>query len=153
MEMIKDVIIDFVLFSGIEGFIFCLFFEKIGKCRKFKLHEWLILSVGISIISQILPPTIRQFIMIIFISLLLKYLRKFNEIFVCFKMSLCGLSLFLLTEVPYNILLELIINKDLSTLSILELFIYLIPIKLLEIFICLEGRNIMKVLFGGVVRK
>lgn len=28
MEMIKDIIIDFVLFSGVEGFIFCLFFEK-----------------------------------------------------------------------------------------------------------------------------
>ena len=27
MEMIKDIIVDFVLFSGVEGFIFCLFFD------------------------------------------------------------------------------------------------------------------------------
>lgn len=39
MEMIKDIIIDFVLFSGIEGFIVCIFFQNIGKCRKFKWHE------------------------------------------------------------------------------------------------------------------
>ena len=28
--MLRDIVTDFVLFSGIEGFISCLFFEKIG---------------------------------------------------------------------------------------------------------------------------
>lgn len=66
MEVLKNLVIDFGLFSGIEGFIFCLFFEKIGKCRKFKWYEWFILSVGNCLISNFLPPMIYQIVMTIF---------------------------------------------------------------------------------------
>jgi hypothetical protein len=39
MKVITDIVIDFILFSGVEGFIFCLFFERVCGCRKFKLYE------------------------------------------------------------------------------------------------------------------
>ena len=54
LEFIKGCVIDFVLFSGIEGFIFCLFFEKIGGCRKFKWYEIVGLSIINCLISNLL---------------------------------------------------------------------------------------------------
>lgn len=65
--MLREIITDFVLFSGIEGFLLCLFFERIGNCRKFKWYEWLILSIGNCLISQLFPPLLYQFICIIWI--------------------------------------------------------------------------------------
>ena len=75
MELLKSIVVDFVLFSGIEGFIFCLFFEKIGGCRKFKWYEWLILSFGNCVISQMLPPTIYQVVCIIWMSIILNFIK------------------------------------------------------------------------------
>ena len=61
--MLREIVTDFVLFSGIEGFISCLFFEKIGGCRKFKWYEWLILSLGNCVISASFSPVIFQIFM------------------------------------------------------------------------------------------
>lgn len=35
--MLREIVTDFVLFSGIEGFLLCLFFERIGNCRKIQM--------------------------------------------------------------------------------------------------------------------
>ena len=39
MELLKNIIVDFCLFSLIEGWILTQFYEKICNCRKFKWYE------------------------------------------------------------------------------------------------------------------
>lgn len=153
MELLKSIVIDFVLFSSIEGFIFCLFFEKIGGCRKFKWYEWLILSVGNCMISQVFPPTIYQAICIIWIILFLCITNKLKVV-KSLKLSILGFFFFVVIEVLYSIIIELTIGTDLILLdNKFVVFMYLIPTKILEIIICLKGEIIMKIIVGGVVRK
>lgn len=154
MEMIKDIIIDFVLFSGIEGFIFCLFFEKIGKCRKFKWYEWLILSVGNCLISKIFPPIIYQIICIIWMLILLKLLNRKQAISYILKSIFCAIAMFYIIEILHSVMIEEFFSYDMILSdNKLKVFLGLIPAKILEIFISIKGENIMKIVVGGVVRK
>lgn len=135
--MLREMVIDFVLFSGIEGFIFCLFFEKVGECRKFKWYEWLILSVGNCLISQLLPPTLYQFVCVLWMSVFL-YIISIGKITKCMKLSALSVLCFFIYEVIYSIVLLYGLNFDglqrnLSSKDLMELFIFMIPLRLIEI--------------------
>jgi hypothetical protein len=84
--MLREIVTDFVLFSGIEGFLLCLFFERIGNCRKFKWYEWLILSLGNCLISKLLPPLLYQVIILIWLTTFL-YIGNRNSLFGSLKLS------------------------------------------------------------------
>lgn len=104
--MLREIVTDFVLFSGIEGFIFCLFFEKVGECRKFKWYEWLILSVGNCLISQLLPPTLYQFVCVLWMSIFVYSLNKqkiFGKILKSILLFIFGIFI---VEVIGSIVLE-----------------------------------------------
>lgn len=151
MEMIKDIIIDFVLFSGVEGFIFCLFFEKIGKCRKFKWYEWLILSVGNCLISKMFPPVLYQIIMIVWMTTFL-YIGNRNSLFDRLKLSFQSLVFFLICEMLVSMLYELVLGIEFTNINNLKLFVLMIPVRIIEILF-IRRWNTMKVWMGGVVRK
>ena len=135
MGMIKDIIIDFVLFSGVEGFIFCLFFEKIGKCRKFKWYEWLILSVGNCLISKFLPPMIYQIACVLWMSLLLNLFMKIN-IKKCIKLNIILIGVLYIIEVIYTIIINKIFNFN-RFLNInennIKIYIMFILLKCIEL--------------------
>nr|DAH11374.1 MAG TPA: hypothetical protein [Bacteriophage sp.] len=135
--MLREMVIDFVLFSGIEGFIFCLFFEKIGGCRKFKWYEWLILSIGNCLISQLLPPTLYQFVCVLWMCVFL-YIVSVGKITKCMKLSALSVLCFFIYEVIYSIVLLYGLNFDglqrnLSCKDLIELFIFMIPLRIIEI--------------------
>lgn len=162
MEMIKDIIIDFVLFSGIEGFIFCLFFEKIGKCRKFRWYEIILLGLGNSIISTKFHPIIYQFCMIIWMSFIIKMFNKDNNIKRILKYTSLSILYFCIYEVLYSIILLKLFDFDwlnsckCNIEEIFTRFLFMIPLRVLEIgsiFLYKGRRNTMKVILGGVVRK
>ena len=138
MELLKSIVIDFVLFSGIEGFIFCLFFEKIGGCRKFKWYEWLILSIGNCLISQLLPPTLYQFVCVLWMSVFL-YIVSVGEITKCMKLSALSVLYFFIDGVRggggggYGLNFESLV-KNLPLQEQIKLFILIIPLRLIEIF-------------------
>ena len=139
MGMIKDIIIDFVLFSGVEGFIFCLFFEKIGKCRKFKWYEWLILSVGNCLISKFLPPMIYQIACVLWMSLLLNLFMKIN-IKKCIKLNIILIGVLYIIEVIYTIIINKIFNFN-RFLNInennIKIYIMFILLKCIELSLLL----------------
>lgn len=154
LEFLKSCAIDFVLFSGIEGFIFCLFFEKICGCRKFKWYEWLLLSIGNCIISKIFIQGLYQIVCIIFMSIIINFINKSHNIKKYITMSCFGFFIFLFTEIPYSMILEYLNITDLILCgNKIKVFCYLFPIKIIEIIICTKGDKIMKILVGGVVRK
>lgn len=153
MNLFINIIIDFILFSGIEGFIFCLFFEKIGKCRRFKWYEWLILSIGNCLISQLFPPVIYQVICIAWM-IIFMYLTSNMRITKIITLAVSFMFMFYIIEVLYSIFIETFVGKDLILLNNkLLVFVYLIPTKIIEIIISLKGEIIMKLVVGGVVRK
>ena len=137
--MLREMVIDFVLFSGIEGFIFCLFFEKVGGCRKFKWYEWLILSIGNCLISQLLPPTLYQLVCVLWMSVFL-YIFSVKNIIKCMKLSALSVLCFFIYEVIYSIMLLYGLSFDglqrnLSCKDLIELFIFMIPLRIIEIII------------------
>ena len=135
--MLREIVTDFVLFSGIEGFIFCLFFEKVGECRRFKWYEWLILSIGNCLISQLLPPTLYQLVCVLWMSIFL-YIFSVKNIIKCMKLSVLSVLYFFIYEVIYSIMLLYGLRFDglqrnLSCKDLIELFIFMIPLRIIEI--------------------
>ena len=138
MTLIKDILIDFVLFSGIEGFIFCLFFCKIFKHRKFKFYEWFILSFINCLISKLLPPIIYQAVMILFMSIYLYILNNKENYFRYLKMSGLAMLMILFVEITYAIILKFALKIDLlhffmTDIEQINQFISLIPLRIIEI--------------------
>lgn len=134
MELVKDVVVDFCLFSLIEGFIFCLFFEKIGGCRKFKWYEVLILSIGNCIISQVFPPIIYQIIAIFYMSILLNLL-KIEKIFKCLKIVITSMILMMIIEMIFAMIYEVLFKIDFVHCNDYLLFLFVIPIRVVEILL------------------
>lgn len=149
--MLREMVTDFVLFSGIEGFIFCLFFEKVGECRRFKWYEWLILSIGNCLISQLLPPLLYQVVCIIWICSFLHITNNLS-IFNGLKLSFKSVVFFLICEMVVSMLYELILNIEFTKIDDLKLFISMIPVRIIEILFIRRWKA-MKIWMGGVVRK
>ena len=149
--MLREIVTDFVLFSGIEGFIFCLFFEKVGECRKFKWYEWLILSIGNCLISQLLPPLLYQFVCIIWMVLFIHFSNEKN-IFDSVKLSFKSVIFFLVCEMLFAMFYDFILELDFTNAKNLVVFIMTLPIRLVEI-ILIRRYKTMKIWIGGVVRK
>ena len=138
MELLKSIVIDFVLFSGVEGFIFCLFFEKIGGCRKFKWYEWLVLSIGNCVISQVFPPTIYQIICVVYMSIIVKLLNKNKRLLDTIKYSIWSVMLAFVVEVIGSIIIEILFRYDrFSCIGTNNIFTYIafIVLKIIELYI------------------
>ena len=149
--MLREIVTDFVLFSGIEGFIFCLFFEKVGECRKFKWYEWLILSIGNCLISQLLPPLLYQVVCIIWMALFIHFSNEKN-IFDSVKLSFKSVIFFLVCEMLFAMFYDFILELDFTNAKNIVVFVMTLPIRLVEI-ILIRRYKTMKIWIGGVVRK
>ena len=149
--MLREMIIDFMLFSGIEGFIFCLFFEKVGGCRRFKWYEWLVLSMGNCLISQLLPPLLYQIVCIIWIC---SFLHISNNLSILngLKLSFKSVVFFLIYEMVVSMLYELFLGIEFTNINDLKLFISMIPIRVIEVLFIRRWKT-MKIWMGSVVRK
>jgi len=159
INLLKDIIVDFILFSGIEGIIFCLFYTKVYKCNKISFLKWFIFSIVNSIISKIFPPVIYQIIMTFWIFIFLYFINKNENITICIKSAILSMCIFVLLEIPYSVLLEYLfrfesLNLFLTNFEKLTLFVLIIPLRIFEIISIYIMEVIrMKVFIGGVVRK
>lgn len=151
MELVKNIVVDFCLFSLIEGFIFCLFFDKIGECRKFKWYEILILSIGNCIISQVFPPVAYQIIVLFYMSFIIKIFDKQYNVIYYIKIVFFSIIFMLITEMMFAMFYEFILNfNDFVSINILNKFITTIPMRLFQIIILYKGDKIMKIWYGEV---
>lgn len=151
LEFIKDCIIDFVLFSGIEGYIFCLFFEKICNCKRFKCLDWFVLSLGNCLISKIFPPLLYQIVMMMWMAFVL--IIKSKDIKVKYlKYSFLSMFFMMIIEMIFAMIYENCFGIDFVILSFSLGFLYAIPIKLTEIFFIYGGKQ-MKAWFGESTKR
>ena len=140
MKLLKDIIVDFCLFSLIEGWILTQFYEKICNCRKFKWYEILILSFINCTISQVFVPVIYQILIIIILSVILYY--KENYTFIkCIKNSILSMLFILITEMSYGMLCEILFKINFINLSKISLFNFMIPIRLIQYLLIKGSEN------------
>ena len=51
--MLREMVIDFVLFSFVEGLLYAMFFNRVCKCKKFNVFEIIVMSIGNCVVSDI----------------------------------------------------------------------------------------------------
>ena len=144
MELLKDIIVDFCLFSLIEGWVLAQFYEKICNCRKFKWWQIIILSFGNCIISQMFSPLLYQILMILWMGLFISVINQKNK----FLLSFLSMIFLLIIEMNYSYILSLF-NIMSERINYILLFIYILPMRLIEILI-IKGGVKMKAWIGSV---
>lgn len=149
--MIKNIIIDFILFSFIEAWIYSLFFNKLCGVKKFKIWQIFIMGFGISIIGTLLTPIIYQIFIILWMAICIccwnndfKYIERI-------KFSFLAMMYTLVIEMPYSILCESFFKINFVELSYMKLFFTMIPIRFVEVFIMIGVKNLKS--WMGNIRK
>lgn len=150
IELLINIVIDFVLFSLIEGIIFCMFFNIIGNCKKFKWWEIGILSLVNCIVSQTLPPVIYQIIGLIYMGFYIYFRDKIN-IKNAIKIILFVSLYTLILETLYMVVFDSFGIYTIFVTNDFKLFILMIPIRVIEITILkLGGKKWRKIVSGGM---
>ena len=153
--MLREMVIDFVLFSFVEGLLYAMFFNRVCKCKKFNVFEIIVMSIGNCVVSCLFPPIIYQIFMMDWMAFCL-YLKNGTDrtTFQYIKYSFLVMFGQLITEMVFAMFYDFVLNIDFSKSSSLTVFTIMIPIRAIQFIIIykLGGFN-MKGWMGGVVRK
>lgn len=139
----KSILMDYVLFSLIEGIIFNLFFINIGKLNRIKWWQVPIMAFINCALSCTLPPLVYQPIVIISNTIFL--LLNKNSIKNSFKYSALGVLFFLIMETAYNVVLEVFFHFDAIGVNRdekLKIFLIIIPLRIIEVITLFVYRKI-----------
>lgn len=158
MEIIKGLIIDYLLFSLWDSLVFYLF---INKLTKIKLKFVDILVVGaVFCLSSLAPPIIRQILGIIIIFAYIYKVRYYTnddikKVFYSLIAIVLEYLYTLIINATFSLFYEKICNIDLSNSINIQRLKYFIVIDLFEIIFMFVLRRLkMKQWWGsGVVRK
>lgn len=139
----KSILIDYILFSLIEGIIFNLFFINIGKLNRIKWWQVPIMAFISCALSCTLPPLAYQPIVIISNAIFL--LLNKNSIKNSFKYSALSVLFFLIMETAYNVVLEVFFHFDAIGVNRdekLKIFLIIIPLRIIEVITLFVYRKI-----------
>lgn len=139
----KSMLMDYVLFSLIEGIIFNLFFINIGKLNRIKWWQVPIVAFINCALSCTLPPLVYQPIVIISNAIFL--LLNKNSIKNSFKYSALSVLFFLIMETAYNVVLEVFFHFDAIGVNRdekLKIFLIIIPLRIIEVITLFLYRKI-----------
>lgn len=139
----KSILIDYILFSLIEGIIFNLFFINIGKLNRIKWWQVPIMAFINCALSCTLLPLVYQPIVIISNAIFL--LLNKNSIKNSFKYSVLSVLFFLIMETAYNVVLEVFFHFDAIGVNRdekLKIFLIIIPLRIIEVITLFVYRKI-----------
>lgn len=139
----KSILMDYVLFSLIEGIIFNLFFINIGKLNRIKWWQVPIMAFINCALSCTLPPLVYQPIVIISNAIFL--LLNKNSVKSSFKYSALSVLFFLIMETAYNVVLEVFFHFDAIGVNRdekLKIFLIIIPLRIIEVIALFVYRKI-----------
>lgn len=139
----KSMLMDYVLFSLIEGIIFNLFFINIGKLNRIKWWQVPIMAFINCALSCTLPPLVYQPIVIISNAIFL--LLNKNSIKNSFKYSALSVLFFLIMETAYNVVLEVFFHFDAIGVNRdekLKIFLIITPLRIIEVITLFLYRKI-----------
>lgn len=153
MDLLKGMLIDFLLFSIIEAYIFTLFFNKVGGSRKFKWNEIVGLAILNCLCSTMIPPLFFHIIGITYMSIIV-YRCSDLDIKKSILVSAYATAFMFVVEIGYCIFSEYVldfvfygVNNKFVT------FLYLIPTKIIEMILILKGGDRMKWVIGTITRR
>ena len=139
----KSILMDYVLFSLIEGIIFNLFFINIGKLNRIKWWQVPIMAFINCALSCTLPPLVYQPIVIISNAIFL--LLNKNSVKSSFKYFALSVLFFLIMETAYNVVLEVFFHFDAIGVNRdekLKIFLIIIPLRIIEVITLFVYRKI-----------
>lgn len=139
----KSILMDYILFSLIEGIIFNLFFINIGKLNRIKWWQVPIMAFINCALSCTLPPLVYQPIVIISNAIFL--LLNKNSVKSSFKYSALSVLFFLIMETAYNVVLEVFFHFDAIGVNRdekLKIFLIIIPLRIIEVITLFVYRKI-----------
>ena len=139
----KSILMDYVLFSLIEGIIFNLFFINIGKLNRIKWWQVPIMAFINCALSCTLHPLVYQPIVIISNAIFL--LLNKNSVKSSFKYSALSVLFFLIMETAYNVVLEVFFHFDAIGVNRdekLKIFLIIIPLRIIEVITLFVYRKI-----------
>lgn len=155
-------LMDFILFSVWEGLIFYFFIKKLTNIE-LKITDGIIVGV-LFCISSLIPPLLRQVLGICIITFLIfKFRNKditFKRLFYILKWVVFEYIYAVICETFYCSFLELLNIVNLYDENDLNLFLFCIPLRIIEVILIfiinkiIRGDFKMKQWIGsGVVRK
>lgn len=153
--MLREMIIDFVLFSFVEGLLYAMFFNRVCKCKKFNVFEIIVMSIGNCVVSCVFPPVIYQIVMMCWMAFCLHLKNETDRTtFQYVKYSFLVMVGQLIIEGIGMMFYEFILHIDFIEQSKFVVFCMMIPMRIIQLLsiIIIGGFN-MKGWFGGVVRK
>ena len=158
MELLKSIIVDFCLFGLFEGIVYYYFIIKIYNCHKNKLIP-LLIGILNSIITNIIPPILYHIIIILYLGIIIYYLKNKNEKLIkCIYDGFLIILFISIIEMIISIIIEILFAIDLYKINTKFIIIYIFSIiaKLIEMFIIYHYEKwrvkIMKVFIGEVVK-
>lgn len=152
VEIIRNMALDFVLFSLIEGYLYALFFNKVCGCFKFKLWQIFVMSIGNCLIASFLPPLIYQWCMICWMGMFISYVEQRKDIkFFLYPTTL--VLIMLVVEMCFAFFYEKTLGIYFASTNTFMMFLYIVPIRVVELLIILGGEKLMKTWIGSIVRK
>lgn len=151
MELLHKVIVDFVLFSFIEGCVFCACFKYYGNCKGFGFIEVLAISLVNCMVSQIIPPILYQIVMIVWMGCYL-CLFKNKTILVGLYLSLITMIFMMVIESIFIMIYVNVFNIEVSNFNSIQLFILCVPMKIFEIII-IKGGSHMKAWWATIEKR
>lgn len=149
--MIKEFLLQLILFSIIEGILLDYFLIKIYNYKSMGYKNILLYSIGITIIYFIFPPILRQIVIILFSSYFIFIIFKDNYI-KKFKIIMLFCLNIMLVELICAMIYEYIFGIDYATLNKINTFIIMIPIRFVEI-LSIKKEVLTWVLGGSEVSK
>lgn len=149
--MIKEFLLQLILFSIIEGILLDYFLIKIYNYKSMGYKNILLYSIGITIIYFIFPPILRQIVIILFSSYFIFIIFKDNYIKKLKIIMLFCLNI-MLVELICAMIYEYIFGIDYATLNKINTFIIMIPIRFVEILL-IKKEVLIWVLGGSEVSK
>lgn len=143
MELIKEIVNDFILFSLIESYILCLFLKNVGRCKKFNFYEILFVGLINSIVSFVLPQLIFQLFVVIFLIFIasIRDKKAFKDSFV---VSTFAITYLMILEVMYSLTMSMLLGIETFDCGNVRLFLIIIPLRFIEIFLLKKGDFMMK---------
>lgn len=151
MEIIKAMCLDWLLFNILESWLLLYYVQHMMFNYKIKIIDWITLSFIMTFATQFTPPMVRQLIFIIFIFLITWKYTKYIDIKHPFKISILVFAVWFIVESGYAIFLNKILNIYLEDFTTFKLFLWMLPIKILEYIIAYIGGDIlMKAIWGNI---
>jgi hypothetical protein len=155
LELTIKAISDFVMFSFLEGILYSMYYNLCCDCKKFKIWQIIIMSVGNCLISTFLSLLLYQVIMLLWMSGLLYFINNKKLKFIKYMKYVFNFMLIMLVCETLPIVFIEKISGYFNIKIMYDNYIFYVLIKLIEliVIIILKRRIFMKTWWAEIKKR